>query len=230
MDVPPPLPPLAPRTSFATVLAFLGLLAAAAGWFLPWTGKLDLTGAGFTRGDLERLVERGPREGVSEAVVGVATRVLAADAVTGRDLSIVFDHWFDTERATLEEKEVRGWTVGLAALRWSPWALLGAAGLLLLGLLRKPSAFVGALVLVLALLVACFVAIVGLGASESARAAVRADPATLGVGAWAIAGGALAALVGGVFAVRTSTWWKVYLLAIGGVVAAIVGVARYVDV
>lgn len=223
------LPPLAPRTSFATVLAFLGLVVMAAGWFLPWIARLDVDGMGISEADLGRLEAEAKREGVPDAVMAVVKRMRSNEAVSGRDLSVLGDFWIEREAKSLSPKELRGWTAGLAVMRWAPWALAGTALLLLLGRFRKPSFPVGTLVLSLALLVGGFAALLWIGASENAREAVAKDPKVLGVGMYGIVFGGAAAFLGGLTAVRTSTWWKVYLLTILVVVGTIVGIMRYVD-
>jgi len=221
--------PVAPRTSFATVLAFLGLLAMAAGWYLPWIARPDVDGVGFSRGDLNRLDEEAKKEGVPENVTAVVRRMLGSEAVSGRDLSVLGDFWLERDETQLEPKEFRGWTVGLAVLRVAPWALLAVAALLLVGRLRKPSSPVGTLVLTLAILVGGFAALIWLGSSQAAKKAVAADPTILGVGMYALVFGGAAAFLGGLFAVRTSTWWKVYPLTIVAVFGTIVGLMMYVD-
>jgi|GEM_PF-3533891 len=221
--------PVAPRTSFATVLAFLGLLAMAAGWYLPWIARPDVDGVGFSRGDLNRLDEEAKKEGVPENVTAVVRRMLGSEAVSGRDLSVLGDFWLERDETQLEPKEFRGWTVGLAVLRVAPWALLAVAALLLVGRLRKPSSPVGTLVLTLAILVGGFAALIWLGSSQAAKKAVAADPTILGVGMYALVFGDAAAFLGGLFAVRTSTWWKVYPLTIVAVFGTIVGLMMYVD-
>ncbi|MFO0932883.1 MAG: hypothetical protein U1E39_09245 [Planctomycetota bacterium] len=223
------LPPLAPRTSFATVLAFLGLLAMAAGWFLPWIARLDVDGMGISDAELGRLEEQGKREGVPDAVMAVVKRMRSNEAVSGRDLSVLGDHFISRDGDTLPAKERRGWAVGLAVMRWAPYALAGVALLLLLGRLRKPSFPVGTLVLSVALLVGGFAALLWIGASNNAREAVAKNPTVLGVGLYGIVFGGAAAFLGGLFGVRTSTWWKVYLLTILVVVGTIVGIGMYVD-
>lgn len=226
MDV-SPLP--SPRHSFATTLAFLGLVAMAVGWFLPWIARLDVDGMGISEAELRGLEERAKEEGVPEAVIGVVKRMRSNEAVSGRDLSILGDFWIERDAATLPPKEVRAWTVGLVVMRWTPFVLGAAALFLLLGRLRKPSFPVGALVVALALLVGGFSALMWIGASNNAREAVEKQPQVLGLGIHGIVFGGAAALLGGLFAVRRSTWWQTYLLAILAVVATIVGIMRYID-
>ena len=226
LDAPPPFPS---RTSFATVLAFLGLLAMAAGWFLPWIARLDVDGMGISDPELVRLEEQAKREGVPDAVMAVVKRMRSNEAVSGRDLSVLGDFWISRDGDTLPAKERRGWAVGLAVMRWTPYALAGVALLLLLGRFRKPSFPVGTLVLSLALLVGGFAALIWIGASQNARDAVAQDPKVLGVGLYGIVVGGAAAFLGGLFAVRSSTWWKVYLLTVLVVVGTVAGIAAYVN-
>ena len=221
-------PPPAPGTSFATVLAFLGLLAMAAGWFLPWLAHVTVGGLGASKGDLEHLEENAKKEGVPDDVVGVIKRMLANEAVSGHDLA-TFGRYYLDQQENLEPKERRGWTLGLAVLRWAPWAALAAAVLLALGRLRKPNSLTLTLVLSIALLIGGFAGLIWLGASDEAKKAVEADPKVLGVGIYAIALGGLVAFLGGLLAVRRGTWWKAYLLTIAVVVASVMGAVAYVD-
>ncbi|MCA9637558.1 MAG: hypothetical protein KC420_16135, partial [Myxococcales bacterium] len=68
----------------------------------------------------------------------------------------------------------------------------------------------------------------GLGAFPlvDAPAAARARA---GLGSWGLAIGGGLLLVVGVFGVRRDNWWRVYGLAIAGVVAATVALALHVD-
>jgi hypothetical protein len=223
------MPSPAPRTSFATGLAFLGLVAMAAGWFLPWIARLDVDGMGISDAELRRLEAEAKQDGVPDDVLAVVKRMRSNEAVSGRDLSVLGDHWISKDGKTLPPHEFRAWTAGLVVMRWTPYVLAGVALLLLLGGLRKPSFPVGTLVLSLALLVGGFAALLWIGASNHAREAVAKDPTVLGVGLYGIVFGGAAAFLGGLFAVRTSTWWKVYLLTILVVVGTVFGIARYVN-
>ena len=230
METPSSLELATPKTSFATVLAFLGLVAIAAGWFMPWIAKINVSGVAMSRADLHTLEDQARKEGVPADVAGVVKRMLANEAVSGRDLAVMGRFWIDLDdQKELDAKERRGWTLGLAVLTWAPWVAAGVAALLLLGRLRKPSFPVLTLVLTVAILVGGFAGLVWLGSSEAAKNAVADDPQILGVGVYAIALGGAAAFVGGVLAVRSSTWWKAYLLTIVAVVASIMGAVAYVD-
>lgn len=204
------------RTSFACVLAFVGLLAMAGGWFLPWVAELDVQGMAFSRDDLRRMEDEAKREGIPDDVTAVVRSMLEKEAVSGRDLGVVCAYWLDKERERggIDPKEERGFTIGVAVLRYGPFALAAVAGLLLLRGLRKPAFPVGALVLTAAILVGGFAALVWIGASQTAKESVQQDPRVLGVGVYGIVFGGALAFLGGLFAVRTSTWWKVYLLTI----------------
>ena len=219
----------AARTSFMTVLAFLGLVAMAAGWFLPWIAKIDVGGISMSRADLETLEANAKKEGVSESVTAVAKRMLANEAVSGRDLAVLGEYRIDKEGASIDPKERRGWTVALAVLTYGPWVLGAIALLLLLGRLQKPSFPVLTLVLSVALLVGGFAGLLWLGASVKAKEGDATEPLVLGIGIYAIALGGAAALLGGLFAVRSSNWWKAYLLTIIVVVAAVWGSVAYVN-
>lgn len=223
--------PGASRTSFATVLAFVGLLAMAGGWFLPWVADLDVQGMAFSRDDLRRMEDEAKREGIPDDVTAVVRSMLEKEAVSGRDLGVVCAYWLDKERerGAIDPKEERGFTIGVAVLRYGPFVLAGVAGLLLLRGLRKPSFPVGALVLTAAILVGGFAALLWIGASQTAKESVQQDPRVLGVGLYGIVFGGALAFLGGLFAVRTSTWWKVYLLTIVLVVGSVVGLTLYVN-
>jgi hypothetical protein len=229
MDATPTNEPATParRLSLATMLAFLGLAAMTVGWFLPWIARVDVEGVGISDADVRRLDERAKEEGVPDDVTTVVKRVAAHDAVSGRDLSVLGRFWVDREKS-LTPREQRGWALGLAVLAWGPWALGASALLLLLGGWRKPSSPVAALVLTAATLVGGFAGLMWIGSSQQAKDAVAHDPQVLGVGIYAIALGGLAAFLGGLFAVRTSTWWKAYLLAALAVGGAVWGAIQYV--
>jgi len=218
----------APRTSFMTVLAFLGLLVMAAGWYLPWLAHVEINGIGASRASLQQLEENAKKEGIPDDVTAVIKRMLANEAVSGSDLS-TFGRYYVDKQDDLTPKDRRGWTLGLAVLRFAPWAAVAAAVLLALGRLRKPGFLTLTLVLSIAILIGGFAGLLWLGASEQAKDAVTTDPKVLGVGIYAIALGGLAAFLGGLFAVRTCTWWKAYLLTIAVVVGAVVGAVAYVD-
>lgn len=226
---PTSLPPPAPRASFATKLAFLGLVVMAAGWFLPWLARLEAEGFRFTPAELRELEEQDRRAGASDDVVAVARRVRENGYLTGRDLATLVGSSDVRERSSLTPSEGRAWDAAVAFLRWAPFVAAGAAALLLLGRLRKPGVLVGTLTLVVALAVSALIGLLWLGASQTARESVANDPGILGIGMWAIHAGALLALVGGLFGVRASTWWKVYLLTVVTVVAAVVGLAVYIN-
>ncbi len=220
---PPPAPPL----SIATLLAFVGLLAIAAGWFLPWLARIDVGAVGVSRADLERLDAEARRDGVPADVVAVARRMLKNEAVNGHDLSVL-GHHFVREAKDLPPRERRGWTLGLATLRYAPWAAAAAALCLLLGRLRKPGSLALTLALTVALLVGGFAGLMWLGSSQQAKDAVADDPQVLGLGIHAIALGGLTALLGGLFALRTSTWWKVLPLTGGAVAGVVIACMKYV--
>lgn len=227
-DAAPALPPTdAPSLSIATLLAFVGLLAIAAGWFLPWLARIDVGAVGLSRADLERLDANAKRDGVPERVTEVARRMLENHAVNGNDLAILGQH-FVGEAKDLPPRERRGWTLGLATLRWAPWAAAAAALGLLLGRLRKPGALALAFALTVAILVGGFAGLMWLGASEQAKDAVADDPRVLGLGIHAIALGGLTALLAGLFAMRTSTWWKVVPLTGLAVAGVVIACVRYV--
>ncbi len=225
---PSPMPSPAPRTSFATVLAFLGLVAMAAGWFLPWVARLDADGFGFTDAELRRLEAQDRRDGAAGDVAAVVGRIRANGHVTGRDLGALGAAMIADHRASLTPSDARGWDLGVAFLRWAPWLAAGVAVLLLIGRFRKPGVLVGTATLVVTIAIGALLAILWLGASNTAHDTVTRDPSVLGVGMWAIHAGVAAALVGGLFAVRASTWWKVYLLTLGIVAAAVAGLVAYV--
>jgi hypothetical protein len=219
----PPDPAATPRAplSFATIFAFLGLLAMAAGWWLPWVAELDVGGIGVTRSDLERIERDAARQGAPEDVAAAIRRMVASEAVSGTDLALLGRWYVDAPESDLEPKERRAWDLGLVVLRWAPWAALGAAALLALARLRKPPAPVLSAVIVLAVLVGGLAGLLWLGASQQAREAVAKNPTVLGAGVHAVTLGGLAALLGACFAVRSSNWWKVHLLAFATLAATI---------
>ncbi len=221
-------PSPAPGTSFMTVLAFLGLLAITAGWFLPAIADIRLGGGGASKADLERLESDAKKNGISDDVVASLKRMQANEAVSARDFEVVGSYYVEKTEG-LDPKERRGWTLALAVLRWTPWAALGAAALLALGRLRKPGFLTLTLVLSIAIVVGGMAGLLVLGSSQQAKDAVAADPKVLGVGIYAIALGGLAAFLGGLFAVRRGTWWKAYLLTIVVVAAVVMGAMAYVD-
>lgn len=225
----PSLPPPAPRMSFATELAFLGLVVMAVGWFLPWLARLEADGFRFTPAELRDLEEQERRAGAPDDLVAVTRRVRENGYLTGRDLAALAGAPGVRSRSSLTPSEDRAWGVAVAFLRWAPFVAAGAAALLLLGRLRKPGVLVGTLALVIALAVSALVGLLWLGASQTARESVVNDPGILGMGMWAIHAGAVLALVGGLFSVRASTWWKIYLLTVVSLVAAGVGLAWHIN-
>lgn len=226
---PSPMPSPAPRTSLATVLAFLGLVVMAVGWFRPWLARLEADGFRFTPAELRELEEQERRAGTPDDLVVVTRRVRENGYLTGRDLAAFAGASRVRDRSSLTPSEGRAWDVVVAFLRWAPFVAAGAAALLLLGRLRKPGVLVGTLTLVIALAVSAFVGLLWLGASQTARESVANNPGIIGEGMWAIHAGALLALVGGLFGVRASTWWKVYLLTVAVVVAVVVGLAVHIN-
>ena len=229
MDLASPDSPMAPARplSLATLLAFLGLVAIAAGWFLPWVARMDVGGIGVSGSDLTRLDGQARKEGAPEEVVAVIRRMRENEAVSGNDFAVLGRFWLDKD-TTVEARERRGWTLGLAVMRWAPWVTAAAALLLLLGRVRKPGSLVLTLVLSVAILVGGFAGLMWLGSSQQAKDSVATDPKVLGLGIYAIAIGGLAALLGGLFAMRTSTWWKVLLLTVLAVTGVIVACVQYV--
>lgn len=228
MDSPADLAPApSPRTSFATTLAFLGLLAIVAGWFLPAITDIHMGGAGATRADLDRLEADAKEKGVPDDVVAAAKHMRANEAISVRDF-VVVGRWVFDKAEGLEPKERRAWNLVLLVGTWTPWVALGAAALLALGRLRKPGFLPLTLALTIAILIGGLAGLLVLGSSQQAKDAVARDPQVLGVGIYAIALGGLATFLGGLFAVRRGTWWKAYLLTIVAVASAILGVAAYV--
>jgi hypothetical protein len=237
MAVPPP-PPATPRPSWATALAFVGLLAVAGGWFLPWVADAHVHGgAGFAHADLvqlARLEREAGRDATSDDVVRAARRLLRGEAVDGFDLGALARYVVDPPsgargvRGPDDPVERRAFAVAGVVLRIGPYVAAAVALLLLLGRLRKPAFVVLGLVLAVALLLGGGAALLLLGASLDARETVANDPTALGLGVYTIALGGLATLVGGLGAARLATWWKAYLVAIVAVVAAIAGAAAYV--
>jgi len=229
MDIASPDSTTAPSRplSFATLLAFLGLVAIAVGWFLPWVARMDVGGIGVSGSDLTRLDEQARKEGAPEEVVAVIRRMRENEAVSGNDFAVLGRFWLDKD-TTVVARERRGWTLGLAVMRWAPWVTAAAAALLLLGRMRKPGSLVLTLVLSVAILVGGFAGLMWLGSSQQAKDSVATDPKVLGLGIYAIAIGGLAALLGGLFAMRASTWWKAILLTVLAVTGVIVACVQYV--
>ena len=219
----------APRrpVSISTVLAFVGLVAMAVGWFLPWSTRIDLRGVGPTGPELDRLADPRANAGVPADVAEVAGRLRDNGSATGHDLTVVGSYWND-HRGSHDPTERRALKIGLFTARAAPYLAAFLALLVLLGRLAKPSSPVLGLVLAYSLGMAAFTGLLVLGASDRARRAVLDEPALLGVGAYAIVGGCLASLFGGLFAMRTSTWWKALLLALALVIAAIATVVALV--
>ena len=215
-----------PRPSFATILAFAGLVAIAVGWALPWFGAVDVAPVGADRVELRAFAD-GAKNGVPEDVSAVARRVLDGASVSGNQLATLGRFWLG-RRGGIDPVERRAWTAGLLVLRLAPWTAAAAALLLLLGRLRRPASPVLAWTLFVAASVLGFAGIVGLGASENARRAVIEDPSRLAVGVWSIAGGIVTAILGGLAAVTRKTWWRAYLLAFVLVVASIAAIWLWV--
>ena len=99
MDLASPDSPMASTRplSLATLLAFLGLVAIAVGWFLPWVARMDVGGLGVSGTDLTLLDERAKQEGASEEVVAVIHRMRTNEAVSGNDLSVLGRFSLDKE-------------------------------------------------------------------------------------------------------------------------------------
>ncbi len=220
--------PQPPRSiSIATVLAFVGLVAMAGGWFLPWGTNVDVQGVGPSGPELDQLTDPRSNAGVPADVVEVARRLRDNGSASGSDLVVVGSHWVDRTPSD-SPVERRAWRIGLFAAKAAPYLAAFLALLLLLGRLRKPSSPVLGSVLAYTLGILGFAALLAIGASENARAAVSNDPSLLGIGIFAIVGGMLATLFGSLGSMRTSTWWKSLLLALALVIAVLATVVALV--
>ena len=221
-----PAPPRA--ISIATVLAIVGLVAMAAGWFLPWTARADMHGVGPSGSELDRMTDPTTNLGIPADVIEVARHLRDNGSATGRDLAVVGSYWVD-HTGSHSPIEHRAWKIGLFAAKAAPFLAAFLALLLLMGRLRRPQFVVLGLIQAYALGIAGFAALLVLGASENARAAIANDPSRLGFGIYVIVVGCLAALFGALFSFRTSTWWKSLLLAltlVGGSIAAAFALAK----
>jgi hypothetical protein len=220
------------RTSFATVLALVGTLAILAGWFLPWMSMTDRVAESmkFTQSDLEALDKNATAQGMDESSREALKHLVSRQAINGRDWAGIANFILesDTQRPT-DPVGVRGLRLAVTVLRWTPWAVGAIALFLLLGMLRKPSFPVVALVLTVGFLLASAAGLICLGASENAKKSGGEEAAVLGMGIYAIIVGGSLATLGGLFAVKSSTWWKAYLLTIILVVGVIWGSIAYVQ-
>lgn len=220
-----------PRTAVTSVVALVGAIGVVVGFFLPW---LDLPQEergqmGFTRGDVERWERTATDRPKDEGPVVLAQGWLDGGSLDGSGwlavLRLGVDHGQDRG---IEAREVRAWRVAIVALRALPFAAGLLAALLLLGRLRPMSTGVLAACLLVAIAVVALAALVALGASERARAAVLLRPFALGSGLLMIGASGPLLLGAGLLGARRGTWWKAWLLALGLTVLAVLGTGIYV--
>lgn len=223
-ELPPPPPPPVRPLAIATLLAFVGFLAVAAGWALPWIRDIDGPGMGSARSDVERMRDDARRKRAPASVVEALDRLAAKGPASGHDLARIL-RWSADHDEGVGARERRGWLAGLGFAQAAPWVAAALAVLLALGRLRAPSALVAGTSIGVALLLLAFLGVLFVGASDTARAGAAERPSAVGLGLWAVAAGSVLAFLGAVGGLRAKTWWKAIpltLLLVGGAVAGVI--------